>query len=84
MLDVPMILIYVADLARMDHCDDWDKSVFPWADSAVDGRERLPLLRLRRPGHRCPRQVRPGAARGRHGTWPDHLITFSQPVGYAG
>ena len=28
-LDVPVILIYVADLARMDHSDEWDRASSP-------------------------------------------------------
>ena len=83
-LEVPLLFIYVADLARMDHSDDWDKSVFPWADSAVmaenvylycasAGLATVVRAKFERP---------PLAAA--MGLGPDHLITFSQPVGYPG
>ena len=32
--EVPVLLIYVADLERMTGADEWDKNVFPWTDSA--------------------------------------------------
>jgi nitroreductase len=83
-LDAPLILIYVADLARMDHADDWDKSVFPWADSAVMA-ENVYLscasaglaTVLRAKFERAPLAAAMGLR-------PDQLITVSQPVGYAG
>jgi nitroreductase len=33
--DAPVNLIYVTDFHRMPHTDDWDKSVFPWANAGV-------------------------------------------------
>jgi nitroreductase len=83
-LEVPVILIYVADLARMDHADDWDRSVFPWADSAVMA-ENVYLYCssaglatvVRAKFDRAP------LAAAMHLT-ADQLITFSQPVGYPG
>ena len=70
-LDVPVILIYVADLSRMHDSDDWDRERLPLGRLGRDGGECLPLLLVRRPGHRGPRQVRPAAARRRHGAPPD-------------
>lgn len=32
--DVPVILLYVADLSRMRRATDWDKQVYPFADSS--------------------------------------------------
>ena len=58
MLDVPVILIYVADLARMDDSDEWDRERLPLGRLGGDGGERLPLLRLGRSGHGLPGQVR--------------------------
>jgi nitroreductase len=34
-LDAPVSLLYVTDFNRMPHCDDWDRSVFPWANAGV-------------------------------------------------
>lgn len=82
-LDVPIILIYVADLARMDHSDDWDRSVFPWADSAVAAQnvylscasaDLATVVRAK--FDRVPLAAAMGLR-------PDQLITLSQPVGYA-
>jgi hypothetical protein len=81
-LDVPVILVYVADLARMDDSDDWDKGVFPWADSAVMAENVYlycasadlgTVLRAKfdRPQLAAAMRLR-----------PDQLVTFSQPVGY--
>ena len=83
-LEVPVLLIYVADLARMDHSDEWDQGIFPWADSAVmaenvylycssAGLATVVRAKFDRP---------PLAAA--MGLRPDQLITFSQPLGYAG
>lgn len=33
--DAPVNLIYVTDFHRMPHTDDWDKTVFPWANAGV-------------------------------------------------
>jgi nitroreductase len=81
-LEVALILIYVADLARMDHSDDWDRGVFPWADSAVmaenvylycasAGLATVVRAKFERP---------PLAAA--MGLRPEQLVTFTQPVGY--
>lgn len=83
-LDVPVILIYVADLARMDHSDDWDKGVFPWADSAVMA-ENVYLCCasaglatvVRAKFDRAPLAAAMGLR-------SEQLVTFSQPVGYPG
>ena len=83
-LDVPVILIYVADLARMPDASERDRGIFPWADSAVmaenvylycssAGLATVVRAKFDRP---------PLAAA--MGLGPDQLITFSQPVGYAG
>jgi len=83
-LDVPVILIYVADLSRMHDSDEWDRGIFPWADSAVmaenvylycssAGLATVVRAKFERP---------PLAAA--MGLGPDHLITFTQPLGYAG
>jgi hypothetical protein len=83
-LDVPDILIYVADLSRMHDSDEWDKGIFPWADSAVmaenvylycssAGLATVVRAKFDRPPLAAAMRLR-----------PDQLITFSQPVGYAG
>ncbi len=81
-LDVPVILIYVADLGRMDDATPWDKGVFPWADSAVIAENvylycaSADLATVVRAKFERP----PLAEAMRLG--PDQIVTFSQPVGY--
>jgi nitroreductase len=83
-LEVPTILIYVADLARMDHSDDWDRSVFPWADSAVAVENVYLYCASADLATVCRAKFdRVPLAAAMH-LRPDQLITFSQPVGYAG
>jgi hypothetical protein len=83
-LDAPAILIYVADLARMDAADDWDKGVFPWADTAVIAENvylactSLSLATVVRALFDRPALSQAMRLR------PDQLVTFSQPVGYPG
>ncbi len=83
-LDAPVILIYVADLARMHDSSNWDRGIFPWVDSAViaenvylycssAGLATVVRAKFERP---------PLAAA--MGLRPDQLITLSQPVGYPG
>jgi nitroreductase len=83
-LEVPMILIYVADLARMDHSDDWDKSVFPWADSAAAVENVYLYCASAGLATVCRAKFERAPLAAAMGLGPDHLITFSQPVGYAG
>ncbi len=83
-LEVPMILIYVADLARMDHSDDWDKSVFPWADSAAAVENVYLYCASAGLATVCRAKFDRAPLAAAMGLGPDHLITFSQPVGYAG
>jgi hypothetical protein len=83
-LDVPVILIYVADLARMNDSSEWDRGVFPWADSAVMA-ENVYLYCssaglatvVRAKFERAPLAAAMSLR-------PNQLITFSQPVGYSG
>lgn len=83
-LDVPVILIYVADLARMLDASDRDKDIFPWADSAVMAQN----VYLYCASAGLATVLRALFARGplaaAMGLRPDQRITFSQPVGYAG
>jgi nitroreductase len=83
-LDAPVILIYVADLARMSDASDWDKGIFPWADTAVMA-ENVYLYCASAELATVVRALfaRPPLAAAM-GLGPDHLITFSQPVGYPG
>jgi len=83
-LDVPMILIYVADLARMDHSDDWDKGVFPWADSACAVENVYLYCASAGLATVCRAKFDRAPLAAAMGLGPDHLVTFSQPVGYAG
>lgn len=83
-LEVPAILIYVADLGRVNDATDWDKGVFPWADSAVIA-ENVYLYCASADLATVVRALfdRPAlSAAMRLG--PNQLVTFSQPVGYAG
>ena len=81
-LDAPLILIYVADLARMDDASEWDKEVFPWADTsfmsenvylycASAGLATVVRALFDRAALSEAMQLR-----------PSQLVTFSQPVGY--
>jgi nitroreductase len=83
-LDAPVILIYVADLARMSDATEKDKGIFPWADSAVMAEN----VYLYCASAGLATVVRALFARGplaaAMGLGPDRLITFSQPVGYSG
>ena len=83
-LEVPMILIYVADLARMDHSDDWDKSVFPWADSAAAGENVYLYCASADLATVCRAKFDRAPLAAAMGLRSDQLITFSQPVGYPG
>lgn len=82
-LDVPVILIYVADLARMGDATDWDKGVFPWADSAAIA-ENVYLYCASFDLATVIRALfdRPTLSAAM-GLRSDQLVTFSQPVGYA-
>jgi nitroreductase len=82
-LEVPTILIYVADLARMDHSDDWDKSVFPWADSAAAAENVYLYCASAGLATVCRAKFDRAPLAAAMGLGPEHLITFSQPVGYA-
>ena len=83
-LEVPTILIYVADLARMDHSDDWDRSVFPWADSAVAVENVYLYCASADLATVCRAKFDREPLAAAMGLRSDQLITFSQPVGYAG
>ena len=83
-LEVPMILIYVADLARMDHSDDWDKSVFPWADSAAAVENVYLFCASADLATVCRAKFDRAPLAAAMGLRADQLITFTQPVGYAG
>ncbi len=82
-LDVPVILIYVAHLARMDDASDWDRSVFPWADSGVIA-ENVYLYCAAADLATVVRALfdRPALSEAMR-LRSDQLVTFSQPVGYA-
>lgn len=81
-LDAPVILVYVADLARMDDATERDKGIFPWADAAFMAEN----VYLYCASAGLATVVRALFARGplaaALGLGPDHVITFSQPVGY--
>ena len=78
-LEVPVILIYVADLPDGPLRRLGQKRL-PLGRQLGGRGECLPLLRLRRLGHSVPGQVRPGATGGRHGPGArpsDHLLATS-------
>jgi nitroreductase len=81
-LDVPVVFIYVADLARMEGATDQDKGIFPWADTAVAA-ENVYLYCASAGLGTVVRALfarKPLAAA--MGLRPDQLVTFSQPLGY--
>ena len=83
-LDAPVIVIYVADLDRMDHSTEKDQAIFPWADSA--GMAQNVYLYCASAGLatvlRALFDRAPLAAA--MGLRPGQRITFSQPVGHEG
>ena len=83
-LDAPLNLIYVADLARMEDASDWDKVVFPWADTSFIS-ENVYLYCTSAGLATIVRALfdRPALSQAM-GLRPSQLVTFSQPIGYAG
>lgn len=81
--EVPVVLIYVADLARMQDGDDWDRNVFPWTDTAFMA-ENVYLYCASAGLATVIRAMfdREALARAMH-LRPEQLPTLSQPVGYA-
>jgi nitroreductase len=80
--EVPVVLIYVADLARMTNAGDWDKSVYPYSDAsflaenvylycASSGLATVVRALMDRPALAEAMRLR-----------PEQLIALSQPVGY--
>jgi nitroreductase len=80
--DAPLNLIYVSDTARMEGANDWDLSVFPWADTAVvvenvylycasEGLATVCRALFDRPALTEVMRLR-----------PQQLVTFHQLVGY--
>jgi len=81
--EVPTVLIYVADLGRMDGADDWDKNVFPWTDTAFLA-ENVYLYCASAGLATVIRAMFDRAALAQAmQLWPEQLPTLSQPVGYA-
>jgi nitroreductase len=83
-LEVPVILVYVADLDRMHDSAEWDREVFPWADTAVivenvylycASADLATVVRAKfeRPPLAAAMRLR-----------PTQMVTLSQPVGYEG
>jgi nitroreductase len=83
-LDAPVVLVYVADLDRMGDAGEWDKGVFPWADTAVIA-ENVYLYCASEGLATVVRALfdRPRLAAAM-GLRPAQMVTFSQPVGYPG
>jgi len=81
-LDAPVILIYVANLERMDDASDWDKSVFPWADTAVIA-ENIYLACASLGVSTVLRALfdRPALTEALQ-LKPDQMVTFSQCLGF--
>lgn len=81
--DVPVLLIYVADLGRMTGADDWDRNVFPWTDSAFMA-ENVYLYCASSGLATVIRALfdREALAKAM-GLRQDQLPTLTQPVGYA-
>ncbi len=81
-LDVPVILIYVADFERMEDASEWDKGIFPWADSAAMAENVYLYCASAGLATVCRAKFeRPPLAQAM-GIGPNQLVTFSQPVGY--
>ena len=80
--DTPVNLIYVADLSKMPNTNDWEKEVFPFADSAVIA-ENVYLFCASKGLATVVRALidRPALAKSMK-LRPDQKITLEQPVGY--
>ena len=80
--DAPVNLIYVADLSKMPNTNDWEKEVFPFADSAVIA-ENVYLFCASEGLATVVRALfdRPALAKAMK-LRPDQNITLEQPVGY--
>ena len=83
-LEVPVVLIYVADISRMDHSDEWDRSVFPWADTAVMAENVYLYCSSAGLATVCRAKFDRPPLAAAMGLRADQLVTFSQPVGYPG
>lgn len=81
-LHVPVILIYVADLERMEDANDWDKGIFPWADTAFMSENVYLYCAAAGLATVCRAGFERAPLAKAMGLGPNHLITFSQPVGY--
>jgi nitroreductase len=81
-LDVPVILIYVADFGRMEDASEWDKGVFPWADSAVMAENVYLYCASAGLATVCRAKFERAPLAQAMRLGPGQLVTFSQPVGY--
>jgi nitroreductase len=81
-LGVPVILIYVADFALMEDATEWDKGIFPWADSAVMAENVYLYCASAGLETVCRAKFERAPLAQAMGLGPSRLITFSQPVGY--
>lgn len=81
-LDAPAVLIYVADLSRMDDATDWDLDVMPWVDAGVMA-ENVYLVCASLGLGTVVRALFDHATLARAmRLGPDRIVTFSQPLGY--
>ena len=83
-LEVPIILIYVADFERMEDASEWDKGVFPWADSAVMAENVYLYCASAGLATVCRAKFERLPLAQAMGLGANQLVTFSQPVGYPG
>jgi nitroreductase len=82
--EVPVILIYVADLGKMKSASDWDKEVFPYADSSFMS-ENVYLYCASAGLATVVRALMDREVLAKAmGLGSDQVVTLSQPVGYPG
>ena len=72
----------MADFERMEDASEWDRGVFPWADSAVMAENVYLYCASAGLATVCRAKFERAPLAQAMGLGPNQLVTFSQPVGY--